>query len=177
MLKYDPHSNQTSMVGDDFDDMSWSYRWYGGSLASDGVIYCIPNDTKRILCIDPFRAFMLYMKKSVEDHPEQLGCLFQSSIDSIPDKTNFDCAVVKFGYKKILKMLHECMPPVDKMWAVKNLYPFMIAASYKISDVSVIYQLSRQILPSLVDCVKNHVDHDKHTSSSKKRKCSTIDNA
>ena len=91
---------------------------------------------------------MSYMKKS----------------DSIADKTNFDCAVVKFGYKKILKMLHECMPPADKMWAVKNLYPFMIAASYKISDDSVTYQLSRQILPSLVDRVENHVDHVKHSS-------------
>ena len=112
---------------------------------------------------------------SVEDHPEQLGCIFQSSNDGIPDKTNFDCAVVKFGYKKVLKVLDECMPPVEQMCAAKNLYPFLIAASCKSSDVSMIFHLSRQVLPSLVDCVKNHVNHD--ILSGTKRKCIALDNA
>ena len=175
VLKHDPYSNQTSMVGDDFEG-GWKYKkWCGGSLASDGVIYCLPYHTTMILCIDPFREFKSTMKMSVEDHPEQLGCIFQSSNDGIPDKTNFDCAVVKFGYKKVLKVLDECMPPVEQMCAAKNLYPFLIAASCKSSDVSMIFHLSRQVLPSLVDCVKNHVNHD--ILSGTKRKCIALDNA
>ena len=61
------------------------------------------------------------------------------------------------------------------MCAVKNLHPFLVAASNKNSDVSVIYQFSRQALPSLMDCVTNHVDDD--IGSGKKLKCSTLDNA
>ena len=157
-------ANRITMVGNNFE-IDLSQKWGGGSLTSDGVIYCIPSNAKRILCIDLFKEFMSSVKKNMENHPEQLGCLFQSSNDSIPDKTNFDCAVVKFGHEKVLKVIDECMPPVDQMCAAKNLYPFLIAASCKRSDVSVIYQLSRQALPSLVDCVKYDVDRPLKSSS------------
>ena len=84
----------------------------------------------------------------MEQFPEQLGRIFQLS-DDIPDDTNFDRAVLKFGQKKVLQVLEECMPPADQACAVLNLYPFMIAASYKRSSLSAIYHVLRQ-MPSLV---------------------------
>ena len=79
----------------------------------------------------------------MEEHPQQLGLLFHPSID-IPDLTNFDRAVTKFGRKKVLEVLEDYMPPADRICAVSNLYPFTIAASYESSNMSVVYQLLRQ---------------------------------
>ena len=74
----------------------------------------------------------------MEEHPQQLELLFHPSID-IPDATNFDRAVTKFGRKKVLEALEDCMTPVDQSCADSNLYPFMIAASYESSNMSVVY--------------------------------------
>ena len=83
-------------------------------------------------------------------HPEQLGCIFHPS-DDIPNETNFDRAVTKFGYKKVFEALEACMPPADEVCTIPNLHPFMIAESCRNSDLSVIYQLLRQ-MPSLANC-------------------------
>ena len=88
--------------------------------------------------------------------PEQLGCIFNPS-DDMPTETNFDRAVIKFGYKKVLKALEACMHPVDQVCTISNLYPVMIAASLDRSDVSVIYHLLRQV-PSLMDCINHTQD-------------------
>ena len=53
ILKDDPHSNLTSLVGDDFG--TDTYKWKGGCLATDGVIYCIPEDAQRILTINKIK--------------------------------------------------------------------------------------------------------------------------
>ena len=92
----------------------------------------------------------------MEEHPEQLGCLFHPS-DDIPNETNFDRAVTKFGQTKILELLDECMPPVHQSCTVSNLYPFMIAASYESSHLSVIYHLIRQ-MPSFANCTNRFSD-------------------
>ena len=42
------------------------------------------------------------------------------------------------------------MHPADRLCTILNLFFFTIAASYKESDVSVIYQLSHQVLSSFV---------------------------
>ena len=47
MLKYDPHSNLTSLVGGDFGT-HYEDKWKGGCKAPDGIIYCLPNNTKRL---------------------------------------------------------------------------------------------------------------------------------
>ena len=99
-------------------------------------------------------------------HPEQLGCLFQPSED-IPNATHFDRAVTKFGYKKVMEVLEACMPPAAGLCAVSNLHPFMIAASYKRSDISVIYHLLRKA-PSLVHYIGNTSSYDEN--SRKKRR-------
>ena len=159
ILKYDPHSDQTSLVGG-ADFRSYSYfKWYGGSLASDGVIYCFPRYARRILSIDPWKEYTLSLESNMVQHPEQLGCLFQPS---------FDRAVTKFGYKKVMGVLEACMPPADRLCAVSNFHPFMIAASYKKSDMSVIYQLFRKS-PYLVDCIGNTSSYDRDGSKKRKR--------
>ena len=80
----------------------------------------------------------------MEEHPDQLGCLFHTS-DDMPNDTNIDRAVTKFGQKKVLELLDECMSPVDHVCTVSNLYPFVIAASFKNGCVCVIYHLLRQM--------------------------------
>ena len=143
ILKYDPHSDQTSLLGDDFG-ISVDCKWHAGCLTSDGVIYCLPRAARRIISIDPWKDYSLSLEHKMVQHPEQLGCIFHPS-DDIPKKTNFDRAVTKFGYKKVLKALEACMPSADQVCAACNLYPFMIAASFNNSDISVIYHLLRQV--------------------------------
>ena len=172
VLKYDPHSNLTSLVGDGLS--YYSYKWGGACAAPDGIIYCLPFDTNRILAIDPLKEYALSLKMNMEEHPEQLGCLFHPS-DDVPDDTNFDRAVTKFGQKKVLELLDECMPPADQICAVSNLYPFLIAASYNNSCVSMIYHLFRQT-PSFVNCMKYErvVPYKVVLQSGKKRKQHSI---
>ena len=152
-LKYDPHSDQTSLVGDDFGiQRTYSGRWYGGSLATDGVIYCIPNTANQVLAIDPLGEFSLGTKTNMEEHPEELGFLFRiNGTDTASNRTNFDSAVTKFGVHKVFEIVQKCLPPANEVCVVSRLYPFMIAASYKESPLSVIYFLLRQV-PSLITC-------------------------
>ena len=113
-------------MGDDFETHD-ACKWIGGCAASDGIIYYTPYCANRILAIDLLKDYMLSLKVNI--FPEQLGCIFQPS-DDIPDETNFDRAVSKFGLNKVLEVLDECIPPGDQACAISNLYPFMIAASY-----------------------------------------------
>ena len=57
ILNYDPHSNVTSLVGGRLGthdvDAHDVIKWSGGSAAANGVIYCLPCNTDRILAIDP----------------------------------------------------------------------------------------------------------------------------
>ena len=142
MLKYDPHANQTSLVGDDFGDTA--YKWCGGCLASDGVIDCIPRVAERILAIDPWKEYTSSLKNTMVQHPEHLGCIFHPS-DEMPNETNFDDAATKFGYAKVLKAFEAFtyMYPADEVGVISDLYPFMIAASYRNSDLSMIFILLR----------------------------------
>ena len=166
ILKFDPHTNQNSLVVVVFE--SWNVKWSAGCLASDGVIYCIPNRAGRILSIDPWKEFRSSIKMNIQGHQEQLGYLFHLS-DDIPNETNFDRAVTKFGHKRILKWLEECLPPPDRLCTGSNLYPFMILASCKESDVSVIYHFLRQV-PSFVNSTRHHAGHTRtHTASSGKK--------
>ena len=154
--KYDPDTDRLSFFGNDFG--SHGLKWYGGCLASDGVIYCMPHRENRILSINPWKEYTHSMKNSIVEHSRQLGLLFHPSND-IPDVTNFDRAVTKFGHKKVLEAFADCMAPLHRLCAVFNLYPFMIAASYESSDISVIYILLRQVPSSLVNCT-HHVIRD-----------------
>ena len=107
-------------------------------MASDGVIYCIPDGVNRIMSIDAWKEYTSSLENNMVQHPEQLGCIFNPS-DDMPNYTNFDLAVIKFGYKHVLKALEAYMNPADQVCVISNLYPFVIAASFNRSDVSVIY--------------------------------------
>ena len=85
------------------------------------------------------RVYIIFEGES-DGTPRAALFIFHPS-DDIPKKTNFDRAVTKFGHKRVLEMLEDCLPPVARLCAFSNLYPCMIAASYKNSDVGVIYHL------------------------------------
>ena len=154
IMKYDPYKNQISLVGVNYDELDDSilFKWECGALAFDGAIYCLPSYHDRVLSIDPLKQYFLTLKSNMEEHPDELGFLFQTNDDDLT-KTNFDCAVQKFGRKKVLELLKECMAPVDQLCAVSNLYPFMIAAKCKQSFVSVIFFLFCQDLVSVHDTI------------------------
>ena len=82
-LKYDPHTDQASLVGVDFE--SYHSKWACSALAPDGVIYCIPSGANRILSIDPWGKFTATMKKNVEEYPQEFGLLFQIISDAVED--------------------------------------------------------------------------------------------
>ena len=85
IMKYDPHSKQSSLVGNNLgDDMD---EWIGGWAAPDGIIYCLPHLVNRILAIDPSKEYILSLENNMDQFPEQLGCIFQPS-DDIPEKQN-----------------------------------------------------------------------------------------
>ena len=90
-LKYDPHTNLSSRVGDDFG--SKPCKWESGSLAFDGVIYCIPTNVNQVLITGPLGEFSSTTKANMEDHPEEFGFLFQTTEvakGSPLSQTNFD---------------------------------------------------------------------------------------
>ena len=116
-------------------------------MESDGVIYFIPSSANQVLVIDPLGEFMETTKTNMEEYPEELGFLFRRSSGT---DSNFDCAVMKFGIQKVLEIMQEHMPPTNEVYAVCGLYPFMIAASYNESSLSIVYVLLRQG-PSLIN--------------------------
>ena len=157
-LKYDPLSDQTSLVGDDFGIIE--SKWISGALATDGVIYCNPYCANQILTIDPLGNVLETTKVDMEDRPEEFGSLFQiipgaSGGDSVlSSQTNFDHAVIKFGQKKVFEVLEKAMKPVNKYCKENNLCPFMIVASNKESTLCAInYMLRRD--PSWVNTCSN----------------------
>ena len=130
-LKYDPHSNQISCVGGQL--RTQPNDWVSGALATDGVIYYIPSNANQVLAIDPIGEFLAITKSNMQDHPEECGCLFQTieaDEDSVLYFTNFDLAV-KFGHYTVFEVLKQAMKPVNDYCKESNLYPFIIAASYK----------------------------------------------
>ena len=156
-LKYDPHFDQISLVGDDFGRDT--DKWIGGTLALDGVIYCIPHDENQILAIDPMGEFLETTKAYMEDRPEEFGSLFQTPDASgggsvLSSQTNFDHAVIKFGQKKVFEVLEKAMKPVNKYCKENNLCPFMIVASNKESTLCAINYLLRRD-PSWVNTCSN----------------------
>ena len=83
ILKYDPNTNQTSLVGGDYG-ISAFYKWSAVCLASNGVIYCFPHFAynfpqfaDRILSIDPWKEFCTTVKDNIEEYPQDFGFLFE----------------------------------------------------------------------------------------------------
>ena len=70
-----------------------------GRMNLDGIIYCISSSDEQVLSIDPLGEFEVATKTNMEEHPEELGFLFQINYtaDTASNRTYFDCAVTKFG--------------------------------------------------------------------------------
>ena len=171
-LKYDPHSNQCSLLVGDATQRTVGWKWHGGALATDGVIYCIPDSANQVLAIDPLEEFSAAMKQKMEQHPEELGFLFRTNANNTAsNRTYFDDAVTKFGIQKVHEIMQKHMPPADELCAVCNLYPFMIASSYKESPLSVVYLLLCQV-PFLITCKSNSVVGSVHCELKRKRSIS-----
>ena len=142
-LKYDPHTNRGDefVSGEDIRD-----EFSSAALATDGVIYCIPPTSNRVLAIDPLGEFIKTTRAHMENHPEKFGILFQTieaDEDSVQDVslTNFDHAVIKFGQNKVFEALEKSMKPINDFCKNTNLFPFMIASSCKDSILDAIYHL------------------------------------
>ena len=98
-----------------------------------------------------------------------------SDSDTPSNRTNFDCAITKFGMEKILEIVQEHIPPANKVCAAYGcgLYPFMLAASYKESPLSVVYVLLRQV-PFLINRNSDNSSAIPNVQCSLKRKSSAI---
>ena len=101
----------------------------------------------------------------MQEHPEEFGYLFQTieaDEDSIPSLTTFDIAVVKFGHTTVFEVLEKAMKPLNDYCKESNLFPFMIAASYKKSDVGVINHLLGRDLSWVNSCISLEGSAPKH---------------
>ena len=154
-VKYDTRSNHASLVGDDLGKTL--SKWMNGALAADGVIYCIPFSANQVLSIDPLGEFLATTKAIMQEHPEEFGYLFQTieadEDSSIPSLTTFDIVVLKFGHATVFEVLEKAMKPLNDYCKESNLFPFMIAASYKESDVGIINHLLRRDLSWVHSCI------------------------
>ncbi len=147
VLKFDPETQQLpSLVGDDLGETG-GWKWQSGALAAtDGVIYCIPDDSTQILAIDPFKELSMTLQNFFRQHPQELGRLFVKD-DEEYDETFYKSAVRKFGIEKVFELIEECTPLDDVEWADthSNALPlFMVAASCENCAASVIYYFLRR---------------------------------
>ena len=167
VLKFDPETQQLpSLVGDDLGE---GYnKWQGGALATDGVIYCIPNNATHILAIDPFKEFSTTLQTNMTLYPDELGRLFLKDEEEECDETFFESSLRKFGGDKVFKLIEECLP-LDAEWAGANngnLPLFMVAASCENCAVSVIYYFLRRNVHSLLT---NYSDEDSSIQNKKRK--------
>ena len=145
-------------------------------MAADRIIYCIPPNANQVLlvAIDPLREFLETTKANMEeDHPENIGILFQTRIeadeDSVPrvSLTNFNHAVIKFGQDTVFEAMEKSMKPINDLCTKSNLFPFLIAASCEESNVGAIYHLLSRDL-SWVNICSNILEGN--ASKNKKRR-------
>jgi hypothetical protein len=82
------------------------FKWLGGALATDGVIYCIPYNSTQILAIDPLKEFSVILQTlhtNMTLFSEELGCLFVK--DEECDETFFESSLRKFGGDKVFQLI------------------------------------------------------------------------
>ena len=145
------------------------FKWQGGALATDGVIYCIPYYTTQILTIDPFKELSMTLQNNFRQHPQELGRLFVK--DEECDATFYDSAVRKFGIEKVFQLIEECAP-VDAEWAdthsTSTALPLFVvaAASCENCAASVIYYFLRRNVHALV---AHYSDEDSNIRNKKRK--------
>ena len=168
VLKFDPETQQLpSLVGDVLGGEGDLFKWFGGALATDGVIYCIPSCSTQVLAIDPFKEISMTLQKNFRQYPEELGRLF---VKDEGDETFYDSTVRKFGIEKVFELIEECVPldaeSADTHSTSTALPLFMVAASCENCAASVIYYLLRRNAHVLA----NYSVEDSNIIQNKKRK-------
>jgi hypothetical protein len=122
VLKFDPTTQSTRKYDSIGLDVVYlegdECNWFGGALASDGVIYCAPLDANRVFAIDPLRELSINMKQRMIFYPDELGRLFLQNNESYSESL-FESAVRKFGLARALRLLDECLPSDDE-WAERH---------------------------------------------------------
>jgi hypothetical protein len=155
-LKFDPESQITSLVGDEFG--SGIFKWTTGASSSDRVIYCLPINATHVLAIDPFKELVITLQVNMQKFPEKLGLLF---VQNKYGKTTYENAVTKFGKEKVFQAIAKCIPS-SIACAGTRLPSFFVAASCENSAVSLIYYLIRKD-PSSVNEINYYIG-DNHLS-------------
>ena len=166
VLQFSLHTERSTLVGPDLGTVEGKYTSGALTLESDGsCIYCLPAFSDQILIIDPAQEFRSRLKNDMEEHPEKLGFLFEANVTNTNTNTNTDGdnnvarqgnkktltryqrAILNHGVHRTMQVIEECAfeylrfnEPCSK----NNLYPFMVAASYQNSPLSVIYLLLRR---------------------------------
>ena len=142
------------------------YKWKGGALAIDGVIYCIPSCSTQVLTIDPFKELSMTLQNNFKKHPQELGRIFVK--DEECKKTFYNGAVRKIGIEKVFQLFEECLSK-EAEWSDthSNTLPlFMVAASCENSAVSVIYYFLRRNVHVLV---ANYSNEDSNIQNKKRK--------
>ena len=162
VLAYDPMTPQKRplqewplLMGDDLGE--GHYKYLGGALATDDVIYCIPYWTTeeqsylpfcpRVLAIDPLKEISNILKYNFKQNPHmKLGDLFLKP--HMCNETVYEHLLRLFDTEKVFQLFEECFP-TDGEWLGtppdSNALPlFMIAASCENSSVSLIYYFLRR---------------------------------
>ena len=161
-LYHNPLNGHTSIVGHDLGTLQNKY--YGGALAPDGAIYCMPWHAAMVLAIDPFRVFQETLPSYMIRNPrEKFGSLFDHDGEGI---TYFDSAIIKYGRRGFEAVIKHLPVPNNCQFSNSNLYPFVAAALCPNCALSVVYYLLRQapalIQTTTIPCniVGSHSDDD-----------------
>ena len=93
VLKFNPETNETSLVGDNLGNASMKY--ISGALAPDGAVCCIPANATQVLIIDPSMEFLMQFKADMKQHPIEFGLLFEknNTEDIIVDTCCITCFI------------------------------------------------------------------------------------
>jgi hypothetical protein len=168
VLKFDPETQQLPwLVGDELGE--GGYKWRGGALATDGVIYCIPFRSTQVLAIAPFKELSMTLQNNFRKHPQELGRLFVKDEQEECNETSYNSAVRKFGIEKVYQLIKECFP-LDEEWSGShsNALPlFMVAASCENCAASVIYYFLRRNAHALL--ANNYCDEDSNIQNKKRK--------
>lgn len=145
--KYAKNSGSTaSLVG---DSLEVSKSWYGGALAKDGKMYCMPYDTDQILVIDPFTEFSKELKSNICKAPGTMGNIFAERSEL--GESFYESSVRKFGIQNLIESL-----PSDEEWnetlnLSNNPTPLFVVAAAANGGVPLIYELLQRNLNEVVD--------------------------
>jgi len=120
----------------DWDPTSLKFHYNGGLCLHGAVKF-------KSVSAD---SFAVVLQAGLKHYPEELGLLFEKNRKG---KTAFELAFEKFGKDATWAIIENCFEDTRDVRIVErnpatNVYPFMIAAAGKASDLSTLYYLLRR---------------------------------